>query len=93
MRDIALRPACVRECWRPSSPSSERAHHPPGPKASYFVNAETPADADDWLRAAEPVQGSWWEDWAEWASARSGERVAPPSLPECEPAPGRYVHG
>lgn len=65
--------------------------NPPGPKASYFQRADTPANPDEWLSGAEKVQRSWWEDWAEWASARSGERVAPPSLPEGEPAPGSYV--
>ncbi len=68
--------------------------NPPGdPKASYRVNPATPADADEWLAGAERVQGSWWEDWAAWASSRSGERVAPPELPDGEPAPGRYVRG
>ncbi len=68
--------------------------NPPGnPKGFYWRNDETPADPDEWLAGAEKVQGSWWEDWAEWASARSGEKVAPPSLPDGPPAPGRYVHG
>jgi polyhydroxyalkanoate synthase len=68
--------------------------NPPGnPKAAYWVREETPADPDEWLRAAERHEGSWWEDWASWASARGGERVVPPALPDGEPAPGRYVHG
>jgi polyhydroxyalkanoate synthase subunit PhaC len=67
--------------------------NPPGPKASYFSRADTPADADEWLRGAEKIEGSWWDDWVAWASERSGERVAPPSLPEGEPAPGSYVRG
>jgi polyhydroxyalkanoate synthase len=64
---------------------------PDNAKSSYWTNDELPADPDRWLAAAERKQGSWWEDWAEWASARSGERVAPPALPDGEPAPGRYV--
>jgi polyhydroxyalkanoate synthase len=68
--------------------------NPPGnPKASYRVNPASPADPEEWLRGSEKVSGSWWEDWASWAEERSGERVAPPSLPEGEPAPGTYVHG
>ncbi len=68
--------------------------NPPGdPKASYRVNGATPADPGEWLAGAERVHGSWWEDWAAWASARSGERVSPPELPDGEPAPGRYVRG
>jgi polyhydroxyalkanoate synthase len=64
---------------------------PDSAKSSYWTNDELPADPDRWLAAAERKQGSWWEDWAAWASARSGERVAPPALPDGEPAPGRYV--
>jgi polyhydroxyalkanoate synthase len=64
---------------------------PDNAKSSYWTNDELPADPDRWLAAAERKQGSWWEDWAAWASARSGERVAPPALPDGEPAPGRYV--
>jgi polyhydroxyalkanoate synthase subunit PhaC len=64
---------------------------PDSARPSYWTNDELPADPDRWLAAAERKQGSWWEDWAAWASARSGERVAPPALPDGEPAPGRYV--
>jgi polyhydroxyalkanoate synthase len=67
---------------------------PPGSaKASYWTRDELPADPDAWLEDAERVEGSWWEDWSAWASPRSGERVAPPQLPEGEPAPGSYVRG
>jgi polyhydroxyalkanoate synthase len=67
---------------------------PPGSaKSAYWTNEELPADPDRWLAAAHQQAGSWWEDWAAWASARSGERVAPPTLPDGEPAPGRYVRG
>jgi poly[(R)-3-hydroxyalkanoate] polymerase subunit PhaC len=66
---------------------------PPGdPKASYQVADETPADPEEWLAAAERVDGSWWEDWTEWAAERSGPQVEPPTLPPGEPAPGTYVH-
>jgi polyhydroxyalkanoate synthase len=67
--------------------------NPPGPKASFYAREDTPADPEEWLAGAEKVQASWWEDWADWASARSGERVAPPTLPEGEPAPGSYIRG
>jgi polyhydroxyalkanoate synthase len=66
--------------------------NPPGnPKASYWQRDETPADAEEWLRDAVRHDGSWWEDWSAWTSARTGEQVAPPALPDGEPAPGRYV--
>jgi polyhydroxyalkanoate synthase len=60
-------------------------------KSSYRTRAETPADPEEWLRGAERSEGSWWQDWAAWAAARSGARVAPPELPDGEAAPGRYV--
>jgi polyhydroxyalkanoate synthase len=66
---------------------------PDNPKAAYWTRDDTPPDPNEWLRGAERRQGSWWEDWSPWASARAGERVAPPELPAGEPAPGRYVHG
>ena len=66
--------------------------NPPGnPKARYRTRDDCPPSADEWLAGAEERQGSWWEDWAEWAAARSGDRVAPPTLPAGEPAPGTYV--
>ena len=68
--------------------------NPPGnPKASYRLNPDSPPTSEAWLQGSEVVQGSWWDDWAQWASSRSGERVAPPRLPDGEPAPGTYVHG
>jgi polyhydroxyalkanoate synthase len=64
---------------------------PESPKAFYWTRDGTPFDPDEWLGGAERTDGSWWEDWAAWASQRAGERVAPPNLPAGEPAPGRYV--
>ena len=67
---------------------------PPGsPKAYYWSRDEMTADADEWLRGAARTDGSWWEDWSSWAAERAGERVAPPNLPDGDPAPGRYVFG
>jgi polyhydroxyalkanoate synthase len=68
---------------------------PDNPKASYWTSDSTPkgASADEWREAAHRVQGSWWEDWAAWAAARSGKRVALPTLPAGDPAPGGYVRG
>lgn len=66
--------------------------NPPGKaKARYWAQDGVPSDADTWLAGAEERQGSWWEDWAAWAAARSGELVSPPELPAGEPAPGSYV--
>jgi polyhydroxyalkanoate synthase len=66
---------------------------PSNTKAFHRVSSSRVADVDAWLRTAERVPGSWWDDWAAWAEPRSGERVPPPSLPDGEPAPGTYVRG
>jgi polyhydroxyalkanoate synthase len=63
------------------------------PKSYRWELDSTPPDADDWRRKAARVDGSWWEDWSAWVAERAGERVAPPALPDGEPAPGRYVRG
>jgi polyhydroxyalkanoate synthase len=73
--------------------------NPPGnPKASYFTGPLDPAEsAEQWLEHAERHAGSWWEHWADWALARSGEeKPAPETLgserfPAGVPAPGWYV--
>ncbi len=66
---------------------------PMSPKVRYFVNDACPTDADDWLAGACSVDGSWWDDWLGWATARSGARIAPPALPDGDPAPGTFVRG
>jgi len=64
----------------------------------YFVNPEIPPSADDWLKAAERHEGSWWEHWVRWLAERSGEqRAAPQALGSTrfalrEPAPGTYIY-
>src|SRR6266702_387792 len=71
------------------------------PGHSYQVMTKA-ADApyvgpDEWLKLAPHVEGSWWPEWTEWLTARSGEFCDPPpigfgdvdGLPE---APGDYVH-
>ena len=72
--------------------------NPPGnPKAKYFSNPELPADSDAWLAAAQTEKDSWWSNWRDWLTERSGERrAAPASLgneryPSIAPAPGTYV--
>ncbi len=72
--------------------------NPPGnPKASYFVNERYPADPGQWQAGAQKRTGSWWEDWRDWLSQRSGEQKSAPQglgneqyLPGA-PAPGTYV--
>ena len=70
---------------------------PKHPRLGYFVNPATPASADDWLKAAERHDGSWWEHWIGWLAERSGEQIAAPQtigssrFPPKEPAPGTYI--
>jgi polyhydroxyalkanoate synthase len=72
--------------------------NPPGnPKAVYSTGLATDAEADAFLTHAEKKAGSWWTNWSEWLSTRSGEKiVAPAALGNAEfptgiPAPGSYV--
>jgi polyhydroxyalkanoate synthase len=73
--------------------------NPPGGKGSFWVNATTtPAatTAEQWKETAARHDGSWWTDWAAWLDARSGDRIAPPTMgsaahPPLDDAPGRYV--
>lgn len=73
--------------------------NPPGnPKSSYWIGEEAVAEPEDWFANADKRQGSWWEHWLDWISARSGEEVEAPArlgnerFPAGEPAPGTYVH-
>ena len=73
--------------------------NPPGnPKASFQTGPTEHTDTGDWLAAATKVAGSWWDDYVEWLSERTGpERNKPTRLgsaafePVCD-APGTYVH-
>ncbi len=72
--------------------------NPPGnPKASYFVSDRHPADPEKWLRGAQKHAGSWWDDWRDFLSKRSGEqKPAPQELgneqyPPGTAAPGSYI--
>ena len=73
--------------------------NPPGnAKSKYLIGGDALPDApDDWLVGAKEVRGSWWEDWRQWITARSGEeRQAPADLGDARhrpdaPAPGIYV--
>jgi polyhydroxyalkanoate synthase subunit PhaC len=73
--------------------------NPPGPKAWYeTAGPPGPATAGQWRDAATRHGGSWWQDWAEWASERAGPLTQPPPLgsaryPATADAPGSYVRG
>jgi len=69
---------------------------PPSKARGYWTNNKPAENAEEWVEGATFQQGSWWLDWVEWLTARSGELVAPPAMgsqahPPLTPAPGTYV--
>jgi polyhydroxyalkanoate synthase len=64
----------------------------------YWEGPPTADDPDQWMAGATEHHGSWWPQWIQWLTARSGpEKAAPSTLgsrkyPPIEPAPGTYVH-
>jgi len=64
----------------------------------YWEGPPTSGDPDQWLAGATEHHGSWWPQWLEWLTARSGPEKAPGSslgnrkYPPLGPAPGSYVH-
>ena len=73
--------------------------NPPGnPKSSYRASDDTPVDPQDFLGSVDQTQGSWWTDFVQWLTARSGpDKRAPRTLGNAEhevlaEAPGTYVY-
>jgi polyhydroxyalkanoate synthase subunit PhaC len=79
--------------------------NPPGnEKARYQLAKQSPGgppgpeDAQEWLRSAETIKGSWWPDYADWLGERCGEeRTAPTELgggglAPLSDAPGTYIY-
>jgi polyhydroxyalkanoate synthase len=66
-------------------------------KRNHWVTPELTSDAQQWLDAAESVEGSWWPAWMAWLDEHAGAPRAAPrragsaKYPVIEPAPGRYV--
>ncbi|HSC98352.1 MAG TPA: alpha/beta fold hydrolase, partial [Casimicrobiaceae bacterium] len=55
-------------------------------------------DPDVWATQAQRKDGSWWPEWLQWLSERSGEATTPPAMGASDPryqaiceAPGTYV--
>ena len=65
-------------------------------KYKHWTN-DAPADnLENWLKTAKEHEGSWWPDWADWITTRSGAKVSAPvpgdgKLEALEDAPGSYV--
>lgn len=69
---------------------------PSANKYQHWTNPALPASLAEWQASAEEHPGSWWNHWADWLHARSGDWVpardpAKGPLPPLEPAPGSYV--
>jgi len=69
---------------------------PAANKYQHWLNPALPASLSEWQAGAEERPGSWWNHWADWLHARSGDWVPArnPSkgpLKPIEPAPGAYV--
>ncbi|AEF41617.1 PHA/PHB synthase family protein [Hoyosella subflava] len=70
---------------------------PSNPKASFRVNPEMRANAEDWLGGSKKVHGSWWPDYAQWLADRNEGNVPAPrelgseQYPAGVRAPGQYV--
>ena len=75
-------------------PEKQKYQHWTGKKPN--GNNGKRATLEQWLEKAEEHPGSWWPDWAEWLSERSGEKIPPRTpgegkLKAIEDAPGSYV--
>ncbi len=69
---------------------------PAAKKYQYWTNPVEAETVEDWLKGSTEHQGSWWPDWIEWISKRSGEKITAPTpgsgkLKVIEDAPGSYV--
>lgn len=67
---------------------------PAANKYYYYVNPETPPQAEEWLDRAFKIEGSWWLDWLNWAEGVAGDLVPARSIDNArviEAAPGRYI--
>ncbi len=71
-------------------------NHPDAKKYMHWTNDDLPGDVEDWWEGAEEHPGSWWPDWHQWLSKKSGKKIparkpGDGKLKALEPAPGSYV--
>ena len=69
---------------------------PAAKKYQYWTNDKGAPTVEEWLKGATEHAGSWWPDWLQWISARSGRKIPAPTpgsgrLRPIEDAPGSYV--
>jgi polyhydroxyalkanoate synthase len=69
---------------------------PAANKYMYWTNDSAAATPEEWMKTAVQHPGSWWPDWTDWVTSRSGEKVMAPvpgegPYPALCDAPGEYV--
>jgi polyhydroxyalkanoate synthase subunit PhaC len=69
---------------------------PSANKYQHWINPALPATLGEWQAEAQEHPGSWWNHWAEWLHAKSGDWIPARDpkkgpLAPIEPAPGSYV--
>ena len=66
---------------------------PAAHKYQYWTNEAMAETLEEWMLGAKETAGSWWPDWLEWISAKSGNRVAAyvPKDAGLGDAPGTYA--
>ena len=70
---------------------------PTNRKSSFRVSDQTPPNPKDFVTSVDPTPGSWWDDYVQWLTVRSGpQKNAPKSLGDADhqvlaAAPGTYV--
>ena len=79
-------PAAPSSCWCSSGHIQTVVADPKHPGLGYYLNPETPPEAEQWLARAERHEGSWWEHWAGWLGERSGEQIDGARRPSAAPA-------
>jgi polyhydroxyalkanoate synthase subunit PhaC len=75
---------------------SEPGHPGRSYRVSTKLSADRFVDPETWAKQTPTTPGSWWPEWADWLSKRSGNPQPPPrvGLPDSPPqleAPGTYV--
>jgi polyhydroxyalkanoate synthase len=69
---------------------------PEAQKYQYWTNDKGAATLEEWLAGATEHKGSWWPDWVNWMTPKSGKKVkarvpGEGKLKAIEDAPGSYV--
>ena len=72
--------------------------NPPSKSAAFWLHEQLQESPDAWHIASTRHGDTWWNEWARWIKARSGDQVKPPAVlgsdefPPLADAPGLYVN-